>query len=223
MKKNEKILYRWIKKVIFPHFFCGSILLNMGCQSPSLKVESQPEGADVYLTISGQTTRKVGVTPLTLNENQINPNNDSLQISISKEGYARENILAPATIFSKFTAIQITLRENSAATVKQTLTDEILQKLASQVAYTQSLIKNKDYDNAERTLSNLLSQFPSVSTLHELMGNVFYIRKDLSKAHGYYRKAYDLNPTNPDTLRLIQKIETIRPELRAPATNGGPL
>lgn len=97
----------------------------------------------------------------------------------------------------------------------------MLQKISSQIAYSLELIKNKEYDSAERNLLNLQTQFPNVATIHELLGNVFYLKKDLSRAYSFYKKAYALNPNNLDTTRMIQKIEGIRSDLRSPSSTGG--
>lgn len=196
-----------------------SILAQISCSTSNIRVESQPEAADIYVSVNGQTARKVGVTPLSIQENQINSGNESFQISIIKDGFQTEHILAPATSFARNSNVQVKLKENSGS--KQSLNDEILQKVSSQVAYTQSLVRSRDYDGAERTILNVLPQFPNVATFHELLGNVYYLKKDLQRAHSAYKKALDLNPSNTDTVRMIQKIEGIRSDLRSPSSVGG--
>lgn len=198
----------------------GSLSLSyIACSTGNLKVESQPEGAEVYVSVNGQTARKVGVTPLSIAENQVNSGNESFQISVMKEGFASEHVLAPGTTFARSSNIQVKLKEQISS--KQNISDEALQKVSSQVAYSIELIKNKEYDNAERSLLNLQTQFPNVATVHELLGNVYYLRKDLSRAYTSYKKALNLNPNNLDTTRMIQKIEGIRSDLRLPSGSGG--
>ena len=128
-------------------------------------------------------------------------------------------MLAPGTTFARSSNIQVKLKEQINS--KQNNSDEALQKVSSQVAYSIELIKNKEYENAERSLLNLQTQFPNVATIHELLGNVYYLRKDLSKAYSSYKKALNLNPNNLDTTRMIQKIEGIRSDLRLPSGSGG--
>ncbi len=190
------------------------------CSSGTIKVESLPEGAEIFISVNGQMPRKVGVTPLVVQESQINSGNESFQISVSKEGFLSENILAPGSIFPRSSTVQVKLKEiNTGKKVGQN--DDSLQKISSSIAQIVDNIKNKEYDLAEKNLVNLQSQFPSVSTIYELLGNVFYLKKDLAKAHGFYKRALDLNPNNSDTSRMIQKIESIRSDLRSPASNGG--
>lgn len=196
-----------------------TVFLQLSCSTSNLRVESQPEGADVYVSVNGQTSKKIGVTPLNIQENQISAGNEPFQLSIMKDGFVTEHILSPATLFSRNTNVQIKLRETNNS--KQSLNDEILQKVSSQVAYAQSLIRSKDYESAERTLLGIVPQFPNVATFHELLGNVYYLKKDLQRAHSSYKKALDLNPSNTDTVRMIQRIEGIRSDLRSPSSYGG--
>ncbi|MBN8537989.1 MAG: tetratricopeptide repeat protein [Deltaproteobacteria bacterium] len=202
-------------------FFYLWVLIAMNsCSSGTIKVESLPEGAEIFISVNGQMPRKIGITPLVVQESQVNSGNESFQISLVKEGFLSENILAPASIFPRSSAVQVKLKEITAAK-KVGQSDDNLQKISSSIAQIVDHIKNKEYDLAEKNLVNLQTQFPSVSTVYELLGNVFYLKKDLSKAHGYYKRALDLNPNNVDTNRMIQKIESIRSDLRSPASNGG--
>lgn len=196
-----------------------SIVFQVSCSTSTIRVESQPEAADVYVLVNGQTAKKVGVTPLMIQENQINSGNEAFQLSIIKDGFQTEHILAPATSFARTSNVQVTLKEMSGS--KTSINDEVLQKVSSQVAYTQSLIRSRDYDGAERTLLTILPQFPNVATFHELLGNVYYLKKDLQRAHTSYKKALDLNPSNTDTVRMIQRIEGIRSDLRSPSSSYG--
>ncbi|MBL7545568.1 MAG: tetratricopeptide repeat protein [Bdellovibrionaceae bacterium] len=194
-------------------------LLQISCSTSNLRVESQPDGADVYVSVNAQTAKKIGVTPLNIQENQISSGNEPFQLSIIKEGFVTEHILSPATTFSRNLSVQVKLRETSSS--KQSINDEVLQKVSSQVAYTQSLIRSKDYDAAERAILGILPQFPNVATFHELLGNVYYLKKDLQRAHTSYKRALDLNPSNTDTVRMIQRIEGVRSDLRSPSSFGG--
>ena len=50
-------------------FLIVLMLANLlGCTTPGLRIESQPPGAEVQITVPGQSPRKVGQTPLDINE-----------------------------------------------------------------------------------------------------------------------------------------------------------
>jgi tetratricopeptide (TPR) repeat protein len=199
----------------YGNFLLGFFLLFLtvalsSCSVATLRVESQPEGADVLININGQSSKKIGQTPLNLLESTLGTNDQPFQLVVSKEGFQTENILVPPTSFSRATLLQMHLKEISSS--NKVMNDLVLQKVASQTALVQSLIKSKEYEQAESSLNTLIAQYPGVATFHELTGNIHYLRRDLSRALGSYRKAYDLNPSNVDTLRMINKIEGIRGE-----------
>ncbi len=190
------------------------LLSTLGCSSSTLRVESTPDGADVYAQVPGQTRKKIGQTPLNINESTVGSNQDAFQISITKNGYSTESVLVPPTIFSRSSSIQAQLVESNSAS--KTLSDQALQSVARSVALAQSYIMSKDYSMAEQILIQASSQYPGVATLQELLGNVYYLKRDLSKALTYYKQAYDMNPST-DTQRMINKIHGIQ-SFRAPSS-----
>lgn len=186
----------------------GAIFVS--CSVATIRVESQPEGADVFANINGQSSRKIGQTPLNLVESTLSIGDQPFQLVVSKEGFQTENILVPSTAFSRTTLLQMKLKEISSS--NKVMNDQMLQKVASQTALAQSLMKSKEYEQAEQSLVAMIAHYPGVATFHELLGNIHYLRRDLSKALTSYRKAYELNPSNIDTQRMINKIEDIRGE-----------
>lgn len=199
-------------------FSISILFLFSGCSSSQLRVESTPEGADVSVVLAGQTPRKIGQTPLNLVEKTIGIENTDYQIILSKDGFYPENVLVPSTVFPKNSNIRAQLKEVN--TANKALNEKTLQTLASAVAGAQNFLKNKQYELAEQSLSSVMNQFPGVPTLHELMGNIHYLKRDLNKALLSYRKAYELNPSNLDTQRMISRIESMTTN-RLPASGGG--
>ena len=98
------------------------------------------------------------------------------------------------------------------ASNKNKSSDEI-QKVASQVAQVQNLIKTKDFLQAEKNLLMMISQNPNVATYHELLGNVYYLKKDTQSALASYKKANEMYPGNPDTMRMINKLQNFNVDL----------
>lgn len=87
--------------------------------------------------------------------------------------------------------------------------DESLQKVSRGVAEVRSQIASERLDQAESTLTMLTAEFSGVSVLYDLMGNVYYLRKDLNNALIQYRRSYELNSNNAETARMIKKIESL--------------
>jgi predicted negative regulator of RcsB-dependent stress response len=190
--------------LIVPALFC------LSCGTGKLQISSQPDNADVYISSKSISTQKIGVTPLNLNELEISSTQEQYQITISKTGYENATTLVPATTLSRDVNISIKLQE--LASNKNKSSDEI-QKVASQVAQVQNLIKTKDFLQAEKNLLMMISQNPNVATYHELLGNVYYLKKDTQSALASYKKANEMYPGNPDTMRMINKLQNFNVDL----------
>lgn len=177
------------------------LLLSLtGCVSAGLHVQSEPAGADVYFKSSEGTLTKIGTTPLNVDADRLPPSRSAFQITLSKEGYLSENFVIPAAKLPQDTQISVSLRENSKKS------EDRLDHVASNVASIQQLIRNRDLERAEQTLQLMVTQYPEVATFHELLGNVFYLKKDLSQALSSYRRAANLNPKNIETRNMIQRL-----------------
>lgn len=180
------------------------VLFLSSCSTGQLRVNSQPDTADVYLSSATVPTKKIGVTPLVQNEDLMINSNEPYQITISKQGFEDSHILVPATTLKRNVNLSVKLQE-LASNKSQTAAE--IDKVASQVAEVQNLIKTKDLIQAERKILIMISQNPNVATFHELVGNVYYLKKDLQNALSSYKKANELVPGNPDTMRMINKLQ----------------
>lgn len=183
----------------------------VGCSTSQIQISSQPDNADVYISSKSVSAKKLGVTPLSLNESDVSSINEAYQITLSKSGFENATTLVPATTFTRNVTLSIKLQE--LASSKNKSTDEI-QKIASQVADTQNLIKRKDFVQAEKNLLMMISQNPNIATFHELLGNVYYLKKETQSALASYKKANELFPGNPDTMRMINKLNTFNLDIR---------
>ncbi len=178
------------------------MILISACASSSLQVQSEPTGADVYLKSSRGSFAKIGQTPLQVGEAQVVQQGESFQLTVSKDGYSSEHVVVPPSHMSRATSISVRLKENA----KSSNNEENLDKVAGGVAQIQQMIRLREFERAAQTLLVYSTQYPSVSTFHELLGNVYYLQKDLGKALQSYKKAAELNPRNLDTQNMIQRL-----------------
>lgn len=184
-------------------------LLLTSCSTGQLQISSQPDSADIFISSATIPTKKIGNTPLLQTENLLSNNSEPYQLTISKPGYEDSTILIPATTLKRNVSVSVKLKELSS---NKSQTSSEIDKIASQVAQVQNLIKTKELIQAERQIYTLLSQHPNVATFHELMGNVYYLQKNLKSALASYKKANELAPGNPDTMRMINKLQTFNNE-----------
>lgn len=174
------------------------------CSTGQLRVNSQPENADVYISSVTIPNKRIGSTPLVQAEDLVVNLNEPYQLTISKTGFEDSHILIPTTTLKRNVNISVKLTE-LASNKPQTAAE--IDKVASQVAEVQNLIKTKNLIPAERKILIMISENPNVATFHELLGNIYYLKKDPQSALASYKKANELVPGNPDTMRMINKLQ----------------
>ncbi len=184
-------------------------------------MQTNPEGSDLYVIRSGSPATLVGKTPVSLDSATV-PGlfGDNLQLEIRRKGFETTSVLVPQSNVSSSGRLYVALKEipPAAACTKQ---DESLAEVASGVAEVQLLISKKELDEAQAKLKVLIARYSSVPTLHVLMGNVHYLKRELSKALVYYRNASERDGGSVGTQRMIDKIVGIqggRVDQRLPAS-----
>lgn len=82
--------------------------------------------------------------------------------------------------------------------------------LAKGIADAASMVNRKRFDDATRILEDLAVKFGTVSVIHDLLGNVYFLQRNLDRALESYRRSNRLSPNNVDTLRMIERIEKVQ-------------
>jgi tetratricopeptide (TPR) repeat protein len=160
-----------------------------------------------------QVPKLVGQTPYVLKGSGFGGSQEPSLVVVSKEGFQKTSVVIPSTVFDHAGTVSIQLKEES----KQRNVDNLdlaLEQVAKGVAQVQSLIQRKELDQGLSTVNTLLSSYPNISTLYDLQGNIYYLRKDIDRALASYKRANAITP-NSETNRMISKLQ----ELRTPANN----
>lgn len=211
--KDMKVLLRNRKAHMKNFLQSFSVILfsiaSIGCASSILKVESEPAGAEVYISQANRPAIKIGQTPLSIEESKLATGVEPFQITISRDGYLNEHILVPHSTLNRNTSIAVRLKGDMS---KLSQSGDQLDKVASATALTQHLIRIKDFDRAEQNLLSYTTLYPSVATFHELLGNVYYLRREYNRALSSYRQAESLNPKNNDTRIMIERLQAMKKE-----------
>ncbi len=188
----------------------GISLFSIGCATSSLRVNSAPEGAEVSLISRDRTPVKVGKTPLDIDSRNF-PElfQDSMQVEVTKEGFSPLSVVVPKLPVGGVGRINLNLQTAELPKVCQNQS-ESTNVLAKGIADAASLVSRKRLDEASRLLEDLSSKFGTVPVIHDLLGNVYFLQKNLDRALESYRRSNRLNPNNIDTLRMIERIEKVQ-------------
>lgn len=187
------------------------LIFLVSCASGGkIKVTTNPEGANVFIKVGPNSPMKIGVTPAVIEQNSV-PSlfTESVSIIVDKEGYLPESILIPKTQFPWHGDLSIVMKKPLLPLNCQDQ-EEVTKELAFNLARGHGLLMKRNMDEAEAVLTNLASKFPHISVVYDLLGNLNYLKKDLSKALLYYKRSHELQPNNQETTKLVEKLSRIK-------------
>jgi tetratricopeptide (TPR) repeat protein len=172
-----------------------------------VKITSSPEKAEVIVNTNDGETKSLGLTPLEVSGRDIYANSSRMSVvSINKEGFENQKIFIA----------QDSSQENYNINVKLKLKTEDLksqdiklrqEKLAKSIAVSSNLINSKKYNEAERILLTITQDYPFISVSYDLLGNIYYLRRDLKNALNFYERSFQINPENNETKSMIDKLK----------------
>lgn len=197
-----------------------SILTINACAIGTMRISSSPDKAEVFVTYEGGQPQKLGDTPLSLDSRLLEDKRGKfLTVSLKKDGYRTESIILPTSMIQSSVTVSTKLDEFKLPLACQD-SSMAVDKIAKGIASSQSLIKANRLMDAEQKVSLLINEYPNVSVLHDLLGNIQYMNKNLAGALKAYDKSLELEPNNLDTQRIRNKLRTIVGD-RVPSSNAG--
>jgi hypothetical protein len=190
------------------------------CAGPSLRVESSPDGADVLVARDGEPSVRIGKTPITLNsETAPEIFSSTFKVTVSKDNYLPESLFVPhssvggtgrwLTSLKPIGAQADSKEKREIIKDARDVTDSI-NAIAKGVAEAQQRFFQKNYPAAQRILEELADKYPNIAVIHDLLGNVFYVQKDSTRALSAYKRSYELMPDSIETARMIEKLSQIQ-------------
>ncbi|PIU00272.1 MAG: hypothetical protein COT74_04885 [Bdellovibrionales bacterium CG10_big_fil_rev_8_21_14_0_10_45_34] len=194
------------------------LLILPNCSSPQFVVDSEPNGAQVVVTSDSHSPQMIGSTPITTSPSAFASGSSSTIVEIKKAGFVSRLVHLPETTFSRSTHIKVKLTEDRvpASCENQNLA---VRDVSRGIARAQSLIASKKMDEAMNLLKNLIARFPENPVLYDLIGNIYYMQRELQLALSAYKKSNQIEPGNSETENMIEKIKLISGD-RSPAEAG---
>jgi len=191
--------------------FLSLLILNYACSSQKIiSIKSIPEGASVVLINGGKESKSLGVTPLEVLADEFRTKENSIAIvQLSKEQFEDSSLLLVADQLNGRYEININLKQKN----RDTKVDDIQkrqEKLAQVLMTTGHQIYSKRYEEAKVKLLNLSQEFPYISVIYDVIGNFYYLQKDLKNALENYEKSSRLNPENAQTKTMIDKLKEMQ-------------
>jgi hypothetical protein len=167
---------------------------------------SFPEGANVSVKSQEGTLKSLGKTPLKYDDRDVESTfGDFAALVFSKEGYEEQHVFVePSAQLDVKVKLQPKMDDP-----KLLDTQKRQENLVKQVVQAHAFIHSKKFEEAKVILINVTRDYPYVSVGFDLLGNISYLQKDLQMALQYYEKSMVLNPENPETKLILEKIRPI--------------
>lgn len=211
----------------FPSFvtilLVGTLLIS--CATGRLQLSSLPEDSSVQLISNRGAIKSLGKTPLALDLQSLFLNaSDFAVVRLEKDGYFSQSFVIPRTSLPSNHDISISLEQKPEIKTPQPtpspppvavavemdkcsqLSKENLTRLSKGVAVVQSLILKRDFEVAKVRVASLIADFPYISVLYDLQGNIYYLQKSYAEAVVAYEKSLNLEPENMETAFIVKKL-----------------
>ena len=190
--------------VFLSFFFLAS------CATGTFNITSTPEGAYIKTINKNGTEKKIGQTPFKIEgQDLLSKDVDYLQLVVEKEDYVRESAIIPREFINYNNTLQFMLQKANTAEKGEHLTEGKYRDLAQGVAEVQSLLTKKEWKNAENRLNVLITQFPFISVLYDLIGNSYYMQHNFDSALKSYEKSLTIFPENKETVKMVAKLRRV--------------
>ncbi len=210
-------------KKILPLSF---LFVGVGCGTSTLKVDTNPPGASVYVKTAGSNDRRmIGKTPIPRTQtSEIQKGQQgSFILDVELENYLNTTVLV-AEVGNSEAEISLQLKpvpvdkknesekkeelEKKAELEKRPELDSVtVNKNLDQLFEAQRLARIGRYDDSLKILDEISKVFPKWASVPEMRGGIFLLQKDYAKALDEYQKSLALNSENISTAAIIKNLE----------------
>lgn len=188
------------------------ILINLlyllsSCTTYSLvRVKTSPENSQISIRQSDGSLRVLGKGQIEMSSSEFfSMGSRMAKLEVSYENFKTQSLYIIQGKSAESYEIFVNLdrdQENG----KSAETRSRMEKLGKLLAKASGAIYAKKYSEAETVLNILVSEFPAVSAVYDLRGNLYYLQKNIQSALQNYQRSYQINPENMETKGMIDRL-----------------
>ncbi len=188
-------------------FLSLSLLILNSC-SQSIRIRSNPEGAEVFLVSPKNAERKsIGKTPVTIETQKVQElihtppsSREFLIFNIELANYDAKQMLVPVGAIGNFdTYLDVKLIPEKRKDDKSAL---IIQHFLN----TQEFINKGDLERADLELERVFQLEKTNPWVFVMRGHIYLLKKDYKNSLLAYEKAIEMDPNNTTLLKRITDI-----------------
>lgn len=180
-----------------------TLVTTLPAMAAKLILKSQPEGAEIYITVGGRPVR-LGNTPYEADLSEVIKTyvkTNSFLLELKKPGHIPYRVLLAKT---EDVDLELTANLELDQAVSNHKDHDLLM---NELFDVQKLIRGRNFRDALIKLDELEKKHPTLSIIPELKATSYYMNKEVENALSYYRKAFTLNPDNSDAYRMKVYLE----------------
>lgn len=187
-------------------FFISLMLLTACSSQPAkVKIASVPDGA-VITSHTSAGSKILGKTPVEIESSSLPGEGRFNSLTLTKEGHEEHHLLLARDRGTENYDINITLKtQGDDPKVMDARARQ--EKLAKLLLQAHSMTAAKKYPDADRVLGTLQQEYPNVSAVHDLMGNLAYMQRDLKTALKHYERSLQINAENAETKLMVDRLK----------------
>lgn len=166
-------------------------------------IKSTPSDAEVSVMQPGRSDAKpLGKTPYEgkLSDLGSAANNGPIVVQIKKPGYMTQSLFIPNASGSR-----IEFDTNLKPVNPGSFSD--MNKIIKLVLQAEREIMTKQLDDALKTASSIKAMNDNIAMAWDIEGAVHFLKGDLSKAKVAWLRSLELDPENPETTKMLSKID----------------
>lgn len=126
-------------------------------------------------------------------------NSGPIVLQIRKQGYLSQSLYVPNASGSR-------LEFNTNLKPVNPGSYEDMNKIIKLVLQAERQIMLKQFDEAIKSAATIKSMNDNVAAAWEIEGAAYFVKGDLGKAQAAWSRSLEIDPENPDTVKMIETI-----------------
>ncbi len=190
------------------------IMVSIGCASPKIRVDSNPEGADVYLANPKSSDKKlIGKTPLMIDVKQATElvqvfpsSRQYFRLIAEKKDYDTKELLIPIGTFGVTdTSVRVKMEPSRPKS-------ETAKLVVQYLVNAQELINRGDFERADLEVERSIQLESGNPWAYSMRGHIYLLKKDYKRSLASFEKAIELDPSNEILLKKIVNTRNLLKE-----------
>ncbi|WP_372654999.1 tetratricopeptide repeat protein [Halobacteriovorax sp.] len=181
-----------------------TFLLFSACSGTGIvKIKTVPNSATIKIIKNDGEITDLGTSPLNASVSEVFKNSKYIHLLIEKDNYRQERVVLSRPYLDTTFDLSIKLNEY----LNNNKFEENLEKVSIKIAEVYRKIKGGELSSAYKDLKSLQEEFPKLSIVNDLLGNISYMNGNYEEARKFYIRADAIQPNNFERAAILKKID----------------